>query len=117
MEDERERWALAPLRVTAKVGKVISSDPPEIQASRDRIEATISGGTDWIPVRVRGLQPGKPLHVRQTDSTGTRELGPGAPGEPWYNAWPAADGKCGFTFLVQTDPGGGAVRIEGWQEG
>jgi hypothetical protein len=112
MEVERERWALDPLRLSAKVGKVVSSDPPEIRAKNGRIEATIGGGTDWLSVRVRGFEAGKPLHVRQTDSSGTRDLGPGDPDEPWYNAWPAAGGKCGFTFLVKTGAEGGAVRIE-----
>ena len=57
----------------------------------------------------------KPLHVRQTDASGARELGPGAPDEPWYNAWPDADGKCGFTFLVKMPDAGGSVKLEVWQ--
>jgi len=79
------------------------------------VAAEISGGTDWIPVRLMGLDPSKPLQVRQTDSTGARMLGPGATDEPWYSAWPTGDGKCGFTLLVRTDPDGGPVRIEAWQ--
>jgi hypothetical protein len=115
MERERTRWALNPLRATAKVGSVVSSDPPEFRAAGGKIEAEVSGGTNWIPLRVRGMTAGKRLHVRQTDAAGVRELGPGAPDEPWYNAWPDADGACGFTFLVKMPEGGGAVKLEIWQ--
>ncbi|MBM3475195.1 MAG: hypothetical protein FJX75_18185 [Armatimonadetes bacterium] len=110
MELERQRW---PLSVEATVGKVLSSDPPEIAAANGRVDARIEGGTDWLPVRLRGFDPGKPLQARRTDSTGTRPLGPGAADEPWYSAWRA--GQCGFTLLVPADPGGGPVRIEAWQ--
>ncbi len=121
MEAERDRWALHPLTVTANVGQVVSSDPPEIRVvpagpqARNRAEFELRGGADWLPVRVFGLQPGKMLHVRQTDSTGTRELGPGAPDEPWYNAWPAPGGRCGVTFLVKTVGDGSPLRLEVWQ--
>jgi len=115
MEQERERWRAAPLAVTASVGTVLSADPPEIAAAAGRVEAQIEGGADWLPVRVRGFDPSKPLLARQTDSTGTRMLGPGAPDEPWYSAWPAEGGQCGFTFLIRADPAGAPVRIEAWQ--
>jgi hypothetical protein len=121
MQQERERWALNPLRAQASVGTVVSSDPPEVRATAGRIVAQVTGGTDWIPVKVQGLQAGfaagagRALHVRQTDAGGTRELGPGAPGEAWYNAWPDAAGKCGFTFLVRTPESGGEVKLEVWQ--
>jgi hypothetical protein len=115
MEQERECWRLDPLRVTAGVGRVLSSDPPEIMAKDGRLDARIAGGADWLPIRVRGLDPNKPLQVRQTDSRGERMLGPGAPDEPWYSAWPANGGTCGFTFLVRTDPSGAPLRIEAWQ--
>ena len=108
---ERERWALRPLTVEATVGTVVSSDPPEIAAADGRVEATLSGGADWVPVRVSGFDASRPLRVEQTDSTGARTLGPGAEGEPWYNAWTAEDGTCGFTFLVKTDPTGEPVKL------
>ena len=112
MQQERERWAISPLRLTATVGAALSSDPPELRTVGGRAVAQLTGGTDWIPVKLRGMQPGKRLHVRQTDAAGTRDLGPGAPGEPWYNAWPDADGKCGFTFLAKMPADGGAVKLE-----
>jgi hypothetical protein len=118
MQQERERWAINPLRIQATVGTMLSSDPPEVRAAGGRVVAQVTGGTDWVPVKLRGMQPGKPLHVRQTDAAGTaapgaaRDLGPGAPGEPWYNAWPDSPGKCGFTFLVKMPEDGGAVKLE-----
>ncbi len=115
MERERVRWALKPLRVTAKVGSVVSSDPPEFRAAGGKIEAEVSGGADWIPIRVRGMTAGKRLHVRQSDAAGARELGPGAPDEPWYSAWPDADETCGFTFLVKMPDAGGSAKLEVWQ--
>jgi hypothetical protein len=115
MERERSMWALKPLRATAQTGSVVSSDPPEFRAAGGRVEAEITGGGNWIPVRVRGMRPGMRLHVRQADSAGDRELGPGAPDEPWYNAWPDANGACGFTFLVKTPGDGGPMRLTVWQ--
>jgi hypothetical protein len=112
MELERQRW---PLSVEAATGKVLSTDPPEIAATGGRVDARIIGGADWLPVRLRGFDQGKPLQARRTDSTGTTPLGPGAADEPWYSAWPAGGGQCGYTLLVRTDPGGGPVRIEAWQ--
>jgi hypothetical protein len=111
MERERATWALRPLRVTAQVGEVISADPPEFRATGGTVEGGLTGGVGWVPVRVRGMTPGKPLHVRQTDATGSRELGPGAPDEPWYSAWPDANGTCGFTFLARMPEGGGPIRL------
>ena len=115
MELERQRWRLAPLSVQVTTGKVLSTDPPEIAAADGHVDAQIVGGTDWLPVRLRGFDPGKPLLVRRTDATGARMVGPGAPDEPWYSAWPTAAGKCGFTLLVPADPAGAPVRIEAWQ--
>jgi len=115
MERERQRWRLAPLSVEATTGKVVSTDPPEIRAAHGRVEAEIAGGTDWVPVRLRGFDSSKPLHVLQKDSPGERALGPGAPDEPWYSAWPTGGRGCGFTLLLCTDPGGGPVRIRAWQ--
>jgi hypothetical protein len=115
MERERTRWALKPLRATARIGSVLSADPPEFRAAGRRIEAEVTGGANWIPIRVRGMTPGERLHVRQADAMGDRELGPGAPEEPWYSAWPDAKGTCGFTFLVKMPESGGAVRLEVWQ--
>lgn len=112
MERERERWGLRPLRVTARVGKVVSSDPPEIVAARGRAEIELSGGAGWLPVRVSGMRAGKPLRVWQTDGDGRRQLGPGGADEPWYSAWPADRGTCGFTFLVKMPAAGGTVRLE-----
>lgn len=111
MERERERWALRPLRVSAQVGEAISAEPPEFRAVGGSAEVEISGGWGWIPVRVRGMTPGKPLRVIHTDAQGSRELGPGAPDEPWYSAWPDAEGTCGFTFLVEMPDDGGSVRL------
>jgi hypothetical protein len=115
VEQECERWQRRPLTVEANVGTVLATDPPEIAAAGGRIVAEVSGGTDWLPVRLAGFDPGRPLSVRQTDSTGARMLGPGTPEEPWYSAWPAGAGRCGFTVLVRTDPGGGVVGLEAWQ--
>ena len=115
MERERDRWAVHPLHAAATIGEVLSNDPPEIRARAGRIACEIAGGADWVPVRVVGFQPGKRLHVRQTDASGSRELGPGAPDEPWYNAWPAKDARCGFTFLIRTGRAGEAVKLEAWQ--
>lgn len=112
MERERERWALRPLSVRAGVGEVISADPPEVRARDGAAEVELTGGYNWVPVRVRGLRPGLPLRVTQTDALGRRELGPGAPGEPWYAAWPDGEGTCGFTFLVALPAGAEAVRVE-----
>ena len=111
---ERERWAIVPLEVLAEVGEVVSDFPPEVKAANGAARFTVGGGTDWVPVRVTGLDASKPLRVRQTDETGTRELGPGAPGEPWYNTWPADDGSMGATFLVRM-PEHGGTRLEARQ--
>jgi len=115
MERERDRWAVHPLHAVATIGEVLSSDPPEIRARAGRVACEVTGGADWVPLRVVGFQPGRKLHVRQTDASGSRELGPGAPDEPWYNAWPARDGQCGFTFLIRTDTAGEPVKLEAWQ--
>jgi hypothetical protein len=111
MEAERARWALSPLTLTAAVGTVVSSDPPQVAATGGRATVTLSGGTDWLPLRVSGMQPGRPLHVRQSDAAGDRDLGPGAPDEPWYSAWPSGAG-CGFTFLVKCPPGNGPITLD-----
>lgn len=119
MERERARWALKPLRVSARVGEALSADPPEFRAVGGRADVEISGGAGWLPVRVRGMAPGRPLEVRQTDASGARDLGPGAPDEPWYSAWPEAAERssdarpsCGFTFLVKMPETGGPIRLE-----
>ena len=111
MERERDRWALKPLRLATHVGEVISFDPPEVRAVEGQAELELTGGAGWVPVRVRGMTPGKALRVRQTDAAGSRELGPGAPDEPWYSAWPDEEAFCGFTFLVKLPEGGGPVRL------
>jgi len=80
------------------------------------VQASISGGTGWMPVRVRGLVAGKRLRVRQADAVGVRELGPGAGDEPWYSAWPDTDGACGFTFVIRLPDTGGPVRLTVWQQ-
>jgi hypothetical protein len=98
--------------LTAEVGEVLSHDPPEVRAEAGRAVVTLAGGTDWVPLRLRGLRPGIPLKIVQRDSTGTRELGPGKPGEVWYNAWPDGNGQAGFTVLIRTDPAGEPVRLE-----
>ena len=115
MEQERRRWALRPLTLRALAGEVISSDPPEAAAKDGRATLEISGGTDWVPLRVRGLDPTRPLHVRQIDTNGARELGPGAPGEPWCNAWPTDEPGCGFTFLIKASGDGEPIRLQVWQ--
>ena len=113
MEQERQRWALHPLTVRVTAGQLVSADPPEVKAEGGRCTFSLTGGADWVPVRVVGCLPGVPLHVRQTDSTGTRLLGPANPEEPWYNAWPDPQdpGKCGFTFLVKKPAGGEPVKL------
>lgn len=116
MARERAAWALHPLRAAATVGQVVSADPPEFLADRGRAQATISGGAGWAPIRVRGLLAGKRLHVRQADAAGSRELGPGSGDEPWYSAWPDAQGACGFTFLIHLPDGGNPTRLTVWQE-
>ena len=115
MEAERERWAVHPLTATATVGQVLSSDPPEVRARDGRAVFRIASGTDWVPVRVVGLQAGRRLHVRQTEASGARELGPANPDEPWCNAWPDEGTRCGFTFLVKTNGDGSPLKLEVWQ--
>jgi hypothetical protein len=115
MQAERARWALQPLRVAAAVGRVVSHDPPEVAAQQGHARLTLTGGTDWLPLRIGGMTPGKPLHVRQTDAGGSRDLGSAAPGEPWYSAWPQRSGRCGFTLLVRRPDGTGPVHLEAWQ--
>lgn len=115
MEQERARWALRPLRLTATVGTVLSADPPEVRAAAGRAEVVLEGGANWVPVRIRGMRPDRPLRARQIDADGRRLLGPGQPDEPWYAAWPDGDGQCGFTLLVRLPDAGGAVRLQVWQ--
>lgn len=115
MQAERERWALHPVQLSAEVGRVASQNPPEVTAHGGRARLTLSGGTDWLALRLGGMAPGKPLRVRQTDPTGSQDLGPAVVGEPWYSAWPQGSGKCGFTLLVRMPPGGGPVQLEAWQ--
>lgn len=111
MEAERARWALSPLTLTATRGAVVSSDPPQVAADQGRALVTLTGGADWVPLRVSGMQPGRPLRVHQSDASGDRDLGPGAPGEPWYSAWPEPGG-CGFTLLINCPPEGGAIGLD-----
>lgn len=113
MERERRCWALTPLRVNVTRGRRVSDDPPEVRAVGGRCRFTLSGGRDWLPVRVVGFIPGRALHVRQTDSTGLHRLGPVKPGEPWYNAWPdpGQSDACGFTFLVKKPPGEKTIEL------
>ena len=117
MEQERRRWALDPFAVVASIGEVESTAPPHVIAADGRVECEVSGGADWVPIRVSALDPGLPLHVRQFDAEGFHDLGPGALGEPWYNAWPMDDeeGKCGFTFLVKMPADGAPVKLAVWQ--
>jgi hypothetical protein len=115
MERERTRWALHPLRVTARCGTVLSADPPEFRAAKGRLDAEVTGGGGGIPVRVRGMTPGKRLHVRQLDALGSHRLGPGAADEPWHSAWPDRDGRCGFTLLVKLPDAEQPVRLQVWQ--
>lgn len=110
MAAERQRWALQPLGVSAAVGKVVSCDPPEVRAENGRAQIEVFGGTDWVPLRVSGMVPSRRLQVLQEDADGRREIGAGAPGEPWYSAWPDASGGYGFTFLVKM-PQAGHVRL------
>lgn len=115
MEQERARWALSPLRLAGAVGTVLSADPPEVRAEAGRAEVILEGGVNWVPVRIRGMRPDRPLRARQADAAGRRLLGPGQPDEPWYAAWPDDDGLCGFTLLVRLPEAGGPVRLQVWQ--
>ena len=111
MERERDYWALQPLRIAVSVGEVVSQWPPEARASDNQVECQLSGGTDWVPLRVSGFDSTGPLYAERKVSERWEELGPGTPGEAWYNAWPTKDGSFGYTFLIKTDHERRPVRL------
>jgi hypothetical protein len=111
MELERDYWVLRPLRVAVSIGEVVSQWPPEARASDNQVECQLSGGTDWVPLRVSGFDLPGPLHVERKVGESWEELGPGTPGEAWYNVWPVNDGSFGYTFLIKTDPKGRTVQL------
>lgn len=111
MMAERQAWAVNPLRVEVTKGELVSSDPPQVTAVRDAAQFSISGGTDWMAVRVGGFSRVGQLVV--LTATG---LAKGAPmshareGEPWYVAWPDG-GLVGYTFLVKLPGDGSRLRL------
>ncbi|MBI3923130.1 MAG: hypothetical protein HY318_17045 [Armatimonadetes bacterium] len=116
MANEREAWALQPMRVQATVGHVVSDWPPEVRASGGRAEFALSGGKNWVPVRVSNLTTGKLVRGWLRTSSVERELTGGAPEETWYSAWPIGDKQMGITFLVQVPAGKSSVQVRLKQE-
>lgn len=110
MERERAFWALAPLRVEAAMGTVVSHWPPEVRMGPAGVaELTLTGGTDWVPVRVSGLPRAGQIFAQDLDSG--QFLGGGHPEEAWYNLWPSPDGTYGCTFLVRAPQGRKPLRL------
>ena len=111
MLDEREAWAVNPLRVEARVGTVMSDAPPHIRAAGGVAEFTISGGADWMAVKVGGFQRIGHLRLWRIADDGTRVPLHAGDGDPWYISWPDGDGGIGHTFLVNLPEGGGPLRL------
>jgi hypothetical protein len=111
MLDEREAWAVNPLRVEARVGTVMSDAPPHLRAAGGVAEFTISGGMDWMAVKVGGFQRIGHLRLWRIADDGTRVPLHAGDGDPWYISWPDGDGGIGHTFLVSLPEGGGPLRL------
>lgn len=109
---EREAWAMKPPRVKCTVGTVIADDPPHVKAVNDIAEFALTGGTDWMAVRVSGFSCAGTLDVQRiTDGKGTALDREGPDGAPWYISWPDADGKIGYTFLVKLPADGATLHL------
>ena len=82
---------------------MLSDWPIHVHAADGRATLDISGGCDWLPVRVSGLDTltGRTTTVSQGDSKAA--VGADSPGAPWYNAWPDDQGGYGVTFLVRQE--------------
>ena len=61
----------------------------------------LSGGRDWVPMRVTGLSPNRPYKVYYRGDDGIlRDLADEATGGLVYNAWSARDGGNGVSLTV-----------------
>ncbi len=88
------------LNVTASVGSVLSVFPPRVMAdSTGRAEFTVTGGTEWIPVTVVGINPDITQLVVESGQNISNLVSLAAPvdGEPW--------------FQVQTDDATGLTSV------
>jgi hypothetical protein len=88
------------LNVTASVGAVLSVFPPRVKAdSTGRAEFTVTGGTEWIPVTVVGVNPDVTQLVVESGSSATNLIAMAAPvdGEPWVQV--QVDDATGLTSV------------------
>jgi len=111
MMAERQAWAVNPLRVEVTKGKLVSHDPPQLTAVRDAAQFSLSGGTDWMAVRVGGFsRVGRLVVLTATGFAKGAPMPHAREGEPWYVAWPDG-GRVGYTFLVKLPGDGSRLRL------
>jgi len=109
---ERKAWCEKPLRLEARVGSVASEFPPQLRCDNDVAEFTLTGGTDWMAVRVGGFRHSGGLAVFQIGADGAAApLSHVRYGEPWYIAWPDGEERIGYTFLVKLPSDGSRLRL------
>jgi hypothetical protein len=93
------------IAVTASVGQVLSTFPPKVRAdAAGNAEFAVTGGTEWIPVRIVGVNPDlSSLAIESGPDAGSLStLGPPVAGEPYYQLSTDADGVSTLTALVNT---------------
>jgi hypothetical protein len=101
-QEELRAWG-GPYEARAPRGTLLSDWPVHVQAEDGRAEVDITGGRNWLPIRVSGLTALEGLTATVWAGGDERPVGADSPGEPWYNAWPAEGGGYGVTFLIRLD--------------
>jgi hypothetical protein len=111
-EEERLAWGLHPLSLHAEHGWVLSDFPPSVRARDGEARFVLSGGCDWVPVRVFGLPRSAVLRGWIDPGSGVEEeLKGGTDGECWYSLMPDGPDHAVASFLVRTAGDGAPVRV------
>ena len=90
---QAEYAAWSNLQVTAQVGQVVTNFPVQVRATDGRAKFTVSGGTNWMPIRVEGLGDLTNLNVWLVRTQALVWAGTTNSTEPWFQAAPDTTGS------------------------
>jgi hypothetical protein len=95
---QAEYAAWSNLQVAAQVGQVVTNFPVQVRAVDGRARFTVSGGTNWMPLRVEGLSNLTNLNVWLVRTQALVWAGTTNSTEPWFQAAPDGAGTDVISF-------------------
>ncbi len=95
---QAEYAAWSNLQVAAQVGQVVTNFPVQVRAVDGRAKFTVSGGTNWMPIRVEGLSGLTNLNVWLVRTQTLVWAGTTNSTEPWFQAAPDSTGSNVISF-------------------